>query len=289
MWFIYALLGAIGKSYSGFFRKKIAKSVSGDMYIWVGYSLVLLAFTPFMVTRIPDIINVLIKLPLFVFGAAISSIVATRLNLEALKREDLSYTAPLNAFVPIFTLIIAGLFLGENPPKFGTLGVIAVVTGAYIVNIKPGRIHWYEPLKRLTTSAGAQLSIAVALFYAINTVLIKVVANNGYSSLVIFYVTTLIGWLLLIHVPILKSSELKAVEKSDKLAILGGGISSFASGYFHILATASTFTSYATSVRRLDSLISVLLGWRYLKESNIRMKLIGSLVMTMGAVVMALS
>lgn len=289
MWFVYALLGAIGKSYSGFFRKKIAKSVSGDMYIWVGYSLVLLVLTPFMITQISDIINMLTTLPLFVFGIALSSVIATRLNLEALKREDLSYTAPLNAFVPIFTLIIAGWFLGESPPKFGTLGVIAVVIGAYIVNIEPGRVHWYDPLKRLTTSAGAQLCIAVALFYAVNTVLIKVVANHGFSTLVIIYVTTFIGWLLLIHVPILKRKELKAVEKSDKIAILGGGISSFASGYFHILATASTFTSYATSVRRLDSLISVLLGWRYLRESNIRMKLIGSLVMTMGALIMALS
>src|SRR5688572_20233719 len=106
MWFVYALLGAVGKSYSGFFRKKIARSVSGDMYIWVGYSLVLLAFTPFMITRISDIVDVLMELPLLVFGASLSSIIATRLNLEALKREDLSYTAPLNAFVPIFTLII---------------------------------------------------------------------------------------------------------------------------------------------------------------------------------------
>ncbi len=289
MWFVYALLGAVGKSYSGFFRKKIAISVSGDMYIWVIYTLIILVLTPFMVTQFSDIISVLIALPLFVFGASLSSILATRLNLEALKREDLSYTAPLNAFVPVFTLIIAGLFLDESPPKFGTLGIIAVVIGAYIVNIKSDRIHWYDPLKRLTTSAGAQLSIAVALLYAVNTVLIKVVANDGYGSLVIFYVTTLIGWLLLIHVPILKREELKAIKKSDKVSLLGGGLSSFASGYFHILATASTFTSYATSVRRLDSLISVFLGWRYLKESNIRMKLVGGLVMTMGAVAMALS
>lgn len=289
MWIVYALLGAVGKSYSGFFRKKIATTVSGDMYIWVGYSLVLLIFTPFMIPRISEIRSVLNELPLFVIGIAFTSIASTRLNLEALKHEDLSYTAPLNAFVPIFTLLIAGVFLGENPPRFGTLGVVAVVIGAYIVNIKPGGIHWYEPLKRLTTSVGAQLSIAVALFLAISTVLIKVVTNSGHSSLVIFYVTTLIGWLMLIHVPILRRNELKAVEKADKLAILGGGISSFASAYFHILATSSTFTSYASGVRRLDSLISVLLGWRYLKESNIRMKLIGSLVMTAGAVVMALS
>ncbi len=289
MWFIYALLGAIGKSYSGFFRKKIAKSVSGSMYIWVGYSLILLVLTPFMMPQMSDVLGVLTQLPLIVFGAAFSAIVATQLNLEALKREDLSYTAPLNAFVPVFTLGIAIVFLDESPPKLGLLSIIVIVIGAYIVSVKPGRIHWYDPLKRLLTSVGAQLSLAVALCYAINTVLMKAISNDGYNAFVILYVTTLVGWLLLLNVPITRRDELKAIGRSDKLAVLGGSLASFASGFFHILALANTFTSYATSVRRLDSVISVLLGWRYLKEKDIRNKLIGSIVMTVGAVMMVLS
>lgn len=289
MWFVYALLGALGKSYSGFFRKKIAKNVSSAMYIWVAYSLILLALTPFMVSRFSEISKAVTELPIIVVGIVLTNLLATRLNFEALKREELSYTAPLNSLVPLFTLLIAGLFLHESPPKYGIIGVLAIVAGAYIVSIKPERIHWYDPLKRLVTSAGAQLSIAVTLFYAINTVLIKVMTEDGYSSLTVFYLSTLIGWLFLIHVPILKHKELKAIERSDKLAVLGGGISSFASGYFHILATASTFTSYATGVRRLDALVSVLLGWRYLKETNIRVKLIGAGVMTIGAVLLAVS
>src|SRR5690349_5088306 len=158
MWFIYALLGAIGKSYSGFFRKKIATSVSGSMYIWASCTFTLLVLTPFMLPQMSDIFDALSQLPLIIFGAAFSLMVATQLNLEALKREDLSYTAPLNAFVPVFTLVIAGFFLHENPPKFGIAGIIAVVAGAYIVNIKPERTHWYAPLQRLFTSSGAQLS-----------------------------------------------------------------------------------------------------------------------------------
>jgi drug/metabolite transporter (DMT)-like permease len=289
MWFMYALLGAIGKSYTGFFRKKIAKSVSGSMYIWVGYSLILIALTPFMIPQIADVLQVLVGLPLVVLGATLSGMVATQLNLEALKREDLSYTAPLNAFVPVFTLGIAILFLGESPPGLGLLGIGAVVAGAYIVSIQPGRIHWYDPLKRLLTSAGAQLSLGVAFCYAINTVLMKVISNDGYNAFVILYVTTLVGWVLMLHVPLSRRAELKAIGRSDRLAVLGGGLSSLASGLFHILALASTFTSYATSVRRLDAVISVLLGWRYLKEKNIRLKLIGSIIMTVGAVVMVVS
>lgn len=289
MWFIYALLGAVGKSYSGFFRKKIASTVSSAMYLWVAYSLILLVLTPFMASRLPDLKRAVLEFPIVVLGAVVSNVLATKLNMEALKREELSYTAPLNAMVPLFTLLLAGVFLGESPPRFGVIGVLAIVAGAYIVSIKPDRIHWYDPLKRLATSTGAQLSVAVTLFYAINTILIKVLTNNGYGALTVFYLTTAIGWLFLIYVPIFKHKELKAIERSDRLAVFGGGVSSFASGYFHILATSSTFTSYVTSVRRLDALISIVLGWRYLKETNIRIKLIGAGVMMVGSVLLAVS
>lgn len=289
MWFVYALLGAIGKSYSGLFRKKIAKNISGAMYIWLGYTLVLLSLTPFMILKMSDVLSALTTLPLVVFGAAFSYMVATQLNLEALKREDLSYTAPLNAFVPVFTLLIAIPVLHENPPKLGILGVAIVVIGAYIVSIKPERIHWYDPLKRLLTSTGAQLSLGVALCYAINSVLMKEISNNGYDAFVILYVTTLVGWLLLLNVPLSKLGELKELKRSDKLAVLGGSLGSYAGSLFHILALATTFTSYATSVRRLESVISVIFGWHYLNEKNIRLKLIGSFVMTAGAVIMIIS
>lgn len=289
MWFIYALLGAFGKSYSGFLRKKIANNVSSAMYMWVVYSMIVIALTPFMLSKITELRAIILDLPLVVLGSVLSNLLATTLNMEALKREELSYTAPLNAMVPLFTLLIAGTFLNETPPKFGVLGVILIVAGAYIVSIKPSRTSWFDPLKRLVTSAGAQLTIAVTLCYAINTVLTKVMTNNNYGSLTIFYLTTVIGWVFLMYVPIFKHKELKAIEKSNKLAVLGGGVSSFASGYFHILATASTFTSYATSVRRLDALISIVLGWRYLNETSIRIKLMGAGVMTTGTILLAVS
>jgi drug/metabolite transporter (DMT)-like permease len=289
MWFIYALLGAVGKSYSGLFRKKIAKNVSGAMFMWVSYTLVLLVMSPFMFASFSEVTSALTSHFLIAFGAALSLMIATQLNLEALKREDLSYTAPLNAFVPVFTYIIAILFLGENPPRFGIAGIILIVLGAYIVSIKPERVKWYDPIKRLFVSAGAQLSIGVAVGYAINTVLMKVLSNNGYSAFVVMYVMTFIGWLLLVYVPVTKRSEFVAISKSDKVGVFGGAASSFFGNFFHILANASTYSSYATSVRRLDAIISVLLGWRYLDEKNIRIKLTGSVIMVIGAITLIIA
>lgn len=289
MWFLYALLGAVGKSYSGFYRKKMAGNVSASMYMWVSYSLLLIVLSPFMVSRMSGVTDMLLHSTLVVFGAAFSLMFATQMNLEALKREELSYTAPLNAFVPIFTFIIAGLFLGENPPRLGMLGILAIFMGAYVVNLKPERLNWYDPLVRLASSTGAQLSIGVAFGYAINTVLMKLISNQGYDSFTIMYAITAIGWLLLLYVPFKERDELLTTLKSSKVVVIGAATSSFVGSFFHILALAGTYASYAASIRRFDMLISVLLGWRYLKETNIRNKLIGSVLMTVGAVIMAVS
>jgi drug/metabolite transporter (DMT)-like permease len=62
------------------------------------------------------------------------------------------------------------MFLGETPPRFGVFGVLTIVMGAYIVSIRPERMHLLDPVKRLASSAGAQLSIVVAFCYAVNTI-----------------------------------------------------------------------------------------------------------------------
>jgi drug/metabolite transporter (DMT)-like permease len=289
MWFLYALLGAVGKSYSGFFRKRMAGNVSAVMYMWVSYTLMLLVLLPFMVPHMHQIGHLLTGSFLVVFGAAASLMIATQMNLEALKLEELSYTAPLNSFVSVFTLIIAAFFLHETPPQLGALGIIIIFIGAYIVNLRQQRLHWYDPLLRLFISPGAQLSLGVAFGYAVNTVLMKVLSNHGYSSLMIMFAITLIGWVLLAYVPLTKPQELATTFRSNKVVLLGAAVSSFAGSFFHILAIAGTYASYAVSVRRFETLISVLLGWRYLKETNIRNKIIGSLFMIAGAIVMALS
>lgn len=259
------------------------------MYMWVSFSLILLILTPFMIARFSQLTGMLTAMPVVVFGAALSLMIATQLNLEALKREELSYTAPLNAFVPLFTLLIAAVLLNETPPRYGAVGVIAIVLGAYVVNIKSDHVTWFDPLLHLIKNTGARLSLAVAFGYAVNTVLFKMISNQGYDSLSILYATTAFGWLLLLYIPFTKRGELQTSLKSNKVVLFGAALSSFAGSFFHILAVAGTYASYAVSVRRTETLISILLGWRYLKETDIRNKLIGSLIMIAGATIMAIS
>ena len=289
MWFIYALLGAFGKSYSGFFRKRLADNISASMFMWVSYLGILLLLAPLVLINGSPVFDSLRESPLVLIGSSVALMVATLLNLEALKREELSYIAPLNAFVPVFTVLLAVAILSEVPPLGGFIGIAGIFIGAYVINLKPGKVAWHEPIRHLFTNTGALLSLGVALLYAINTVLFKAALNRGYDEITVMYSITLIGWLLLFFVPIKDPTGLKSSLKANKVYLAGAVLSSLAGSLLHILALAGTYASYAVSIRRFDSVISVLLGWRYLEESNIRNKLIGSACMVAGAVVMAIS
>lgn len=289
MWFIYALLGAIGKSYSGYFRKRMAGNVSGVTYMWIGYAAITIVMSPILFISGTEVADMITKSWPIVLGVALSSIFATLLNLEALKREQLSYTAPLNAFVPVFTLIIAVLFLSESIHVAGVMGILIIVLGAYVINIKAGQTtKWLEPLRHLFINTGARISLLVAFGFAVNTVCLKALTDQSYDSFTVLFVTTAVTWILLAYVPFVKRAELQSAARSNKFIIVGATVSSFAGTFFHILAIAGTYASYAVSVRRLEAPISVLIGWRHLKETNIRNKLIGSMLMVVGAVILAI-
>ena len=81
--------------------------------------------------------------------------------------------------------------------------------------------------------------------------------------------------------------SLKSITANAKLfAINGVGVAfSQAAAY---AAMALVFVGYATSIFRLSSLFTILLGWFFLKEKNIKEKLLGALVMVLGAILLVL-
>lgn len=103
------------------------------------------------------------------------------------------------------------------------------------------------------------------------------------------YAYTLLGWVMLVHVPLLQKTKMRQALKGSKKYVIGATLSAFVGSFFHILAVGGSFASYAASIRRFDSVISVGLGWRYLRETNIKNKLIGALLMVIGAIIIALS
>lgn len=288
MWFLYAFTGAFFKSLSGLFRKG-ASSVPSTVFAWLNscfYILILLPFVLYLRLPVFTLIQEHFWLSL---ALASSTMFGFIFNVKALSKAELSFVAPLNGIMPVITLLGAWLFLGELPSALGVACIVLIFLGTYVMTLSAERVHWYDPIKYLVNSSAARLSFASVVLYALSTVFIKQASNLEYHPLTIIFVTDLLGIFILSYIFFTKQRRaiIPAIREKPR-EILLSSLTSLLGSILHNLAVAATFASYALAIRRLDGVFSVLLGWHFLKESNIKNKLIGATIITLGSAVLAL-
>jgi drug/metabolite transporter (DMT)-like permease len=141
---VYAFGCAVASSLKAVLLKKNVKRdelvLSGSFRLFAALlyaPFLLLAFTP------PTLLTVVGG----VFNALLTFLVT-----KAVKRGDLSLVSPIYAFTPIITFVISWLLLGEAATLWALLGIVLVVVGSFILNIK----HGWNALTRLFTHAGTR-------------------------------------------------------------------------------------------------------------------------------------
>ena len=290
MWFIFALAGAFFKALTNILRKSVANhKINAQVYIWFASLLEVIILGFFVLIFKPDVASILNQNLPAIIGCAIALNAAGFFNIKALEKEEVSYIAPLNAFIPIFTLLIAWLTLGELPPALGIFGILIVFLGAYWINITPGKVNWYDPILHLVTNTGARFALLVAISFAISTVFTKSITNNSDSLLGIFFLMSSFRFITLFYVPLTKYKQIKSLSIKDLRLLVTISLNSLLGAFAGVVALANTYSSYAISVRRFDIIITVLLGKKIFKDTNIRNKIFGSLLMTAGVMIMILS
>src|SRR3972149_7547598 len=146
-WVIFALIAAFTLATADSISKKALRNTDEYVIAWVrqGYSLPFLALAFFFID-IPPLdrtfwLSLLLMLPL--------EIVAILLYVKAIKLSPLSLTIPFLAISPVFIILIAFILLGELPDRSGLLGILLIVIGAYLLNIRTTREDLLGPIKAI--------------------------------------------------------------------------------------------------------------------------------------------
>jgi uncharacterized membrane protein len=147
MWFPLAFSSAVFDSLKDFFSKK--SLAHADEYV-VGWAMrcfsVPLLLVAVWLMPFPHIEN------RFWFALIMSgtlNVIATVCYVKAIKYSDLSKVAPMATFSPLFLLILSPLIVGEFPPLLGFIGVVCIVGGSYLLNIKERHGGYLMPFKAL--------------------------------------------------------------------------------------------------------------------------------------------
>ena len=239
-----------------------------------------LAFTP----QLPQVDGLFL---LSVVGAGGLNVAAHFASAKALKLEDASLVTPLLTFSPVFTLIIAALFLGERPSARGVLGVGLVVTGAYWLNHSGA--SWLAPFKSLTLKPGVALVLLAGLLWAITPLIEKTAILHTTPESPRFVALVVTTLLVLMLTPVVAACGRQAIGKlllhrREWLlaACIAGGAPVL--GY---TAFSLGLVGYVTALFRLSAVMTVVWAALLLKERHLASRLPGSLIMVTGAILIA--
>jgi drug/metabolite transporter (DMT)-like permease len=103
-------------------------------------------------------------------ATVVLNVIANVLFLQAVRVSPLSLTIPFLSLTPVFSTLLAGLALGEQPDRTEAAGILLVVLGAFLVNLRRDRP---SPLMALRREPGSLIMAGVALVWSLTAVLDK--------------------------------------------------------------------------------------------------------------------
>lgn len=285
-WISLSLLAAFFQATTDAFSKKVLKD-NCDVYLvgWARWCFAVPFLLPMLFfIHIPALdqifwLNVFLLVPL--------EIIALILYIQALKLSPLSLTIPFLSFTPVFLIVTSFLILGEQPDISGLLGILLVTLGGYLLNYHTISRGVLEPLRCITKEKGCLLMMVVAFIYSITSNLGKAaIQHSSPAFFAVFYLTLL----SLIVTPIVwfknRGTFLKGLSHLKYFLLIG--LSCALMFIFHALAINVVQVFYMISLKRTSTLLSIVFGRLYFKEVHIKERLLGSIIMLAGVLLITL-
>lgn len=286
VWQLFAFLAAFFSSVSGIFSKKNLKLM--DEYV---------VSASFRFFALPFVLPILlfIEIPpigshfwLALIGWVSSATIALILAFRALRHSDMSLTTPMIAFTPLFLLITSPIINNEFPSLLGLVGVLVIVAGSYLMNIKEMKRGYLEPFKALIKQQGPRLTLIAAFMWSITSNFDKIGIQNS-SPLFWPIATTLTAAAVMLPIVLLKSKNSIGKIPTNWKTLAPVGLFSALTLVFQMFALSLTLVAYVISIKRLSAVMSVIWGKLFFKEKGIRERLIGAVIMVLGVVLITLS
>lgn len=205
----------------------------------------------------------------------------------ALRSGDLSVLGPINSYKSVIGLITGIFLLGELPTLAGLLGMVLIIFGSYFVF---GTTAEGFSLRLLRNKA-IRYRLWAMVLTAIEAVFLKkvVLLSDTPTSLVIWCGFGMVFSFLFLEaarVPLV--SDWRRSSHADimryALLVLSIGTMQFTTNYSFRYMNVG----YALALFQLSTLVSIAFGYKIFHETGIRKKLLGSLIMIAGAVIITL-
>lgn len=284
-WVLFAFLTAFFESAKDVFGKKGLQRSDEYVVAWAWrFFAIPFLLPPLLLTGIPALDREFF-LALAVSGGL--NLATSVLYLRALRLSDLSVTVPMVTFTPLFLLLTSPLLLGESPNALGMTGVLLIVLGSYLLNLRQRSRGYLAPFKALLREPGPRLMLLVALIWSITANVDKIGLQH---SSPMFYGFALNAFLAIGLFPLalrrMRGNRLALQANFGNLLAIGacGGLTIACQMY----ALSLAIVPYVIAIKRTSSIMSVLWGALLFREAGLRERLTGTVVMVAGVALIVL-
>ena len=229
-----------------------------------------------------DFLSISIFAYKFAILGGICGVLGNGFLVSALEKGDLSILGPINSYKSVAAALFGIIFLKEIPGLSGILGIILIIYGSYFIFGTQNEGFTFKLLKR----RDIQYRILALLFTAIEAVFIKnVIVNSNVLTAFAFWCWfgALFSFILVVlrHQPIVPS---KVNLRSLCLLVCSTGVMQWSTNYVFKYMNVS----YALALFQLSIILSVIFGWKFFNEKDIKIKCLGSFIMVFGSVILIL-
>ncbi|MFU2208142.1 EamA family transporter [Solidesulfovibrio sp. C21] len=278
-WFFLACVTALTQAVKDTFLKRALGGIDPALVMFA-YCVAASVFLWSFAAASPGPVIVDAFWPLLLVGGTLGG-VTYWLYGRALAAGDLSLTLPMLAFTPLFLLFTSPVTVGEFPEPAGVGGILLVVVGAYVLNLRESRHGLLGPVRALFTNKGSRLMLLVALIWSVgaNVDKLGLTASSPPVWGAAVYTATALALFpgVAAGVPHIRRQLARA-----PWGLVAAGFLEAVGLFCQMQALPLTQVSYVIAVKRLSIVFGVLLGAFVLREPDLGHRLPGALLMVAG-------
>lgn len=286
-WYWLALSSALLSAFAAIMQKKALGKISA-LNFTVIVSLFIALISTFLIGKV-DLSAAGSYSILVLFGKSIINATAFLLIMVALKNLDISRALPVLAASPMTVALLAFIFLGESLSLSEVMGMLLIVSGTYILELKrnenilaPFRVFIDSKYHRIILSALGLMSLSAILDKLLLTSFklppLTFLVIQNYFFLIIFLI-----FRMLYNLKNNNEKLFNGVSKNILLIIILIAIATIGYRWTQIEATKLGPVGLVIAVKRLSVLFAVVIGAKLFKEENYLRKVIATITIVAGA------
>jgi len=219
----------------------------------------------------------------YVLLAGLMCAIGRACMVKALQLGELSVLGPINSYKSIVGLIVAIFLLSEFPTWSGLLGMGLIIFGSWFIfdTLEEG-FSW-----RLFKRQDIILRFIALILTGIEAVILKkiILLSNVTMSYIMWAITGCLFTLLIILFTKKEFTPIKKGQWHQYFIICASlAIMQISTNY----AFLNMKVGYALALFQLSSIVNLFFGIKFFTEKNIIKKLIGTLIMMIGSVIIIL-